>query len=310
VLIKRNITVEDFITKSIQDKLISKPRTGLHLSDLLNPKQSYWQKKKPIPPLKKEIVYWLSGKAHESIFLNVSNFNRGHTEEWNGIYFSPDAYLLIDNKVSLPIPIDDLVEMKTMRRGFKVKEGEEAEKYKGYLKQLRYYCAIKDKMDGGLFTWYLTMMDENRRNSEPDYFYYTVTFTEPELRESRQEIMDMKKLYTEALERDYPDILPDCEVYFCYKEKKNMIEKPYCKTCNKDFSTDWGIDKHINSRTGKDKTGKPHEIVKAKYETVREPRCKYSKWCKPELYNAYQEWYQKNKYVPLEMEGMEEEDAG
>ena len=283
---------------------MSKPRTGLHLSDLLNPKQSYWQKKKPLPPLKKEIIYWLSGKAHEGIFINVSNFERGHTEQWEGIYYSPDAYLFIDRGfISLTTSsiVDDLVEMKTMRRGFVVKEGEEAEKYKGYLKQLRYYCAIQNKIDAGLFTWYLTMMDENRRNTDPDYFYYTVTFTEPELRESRQEILDMKELYIKAVETDNPEGLPDCEPYFCYKEKRNMIEKPRCLTCNKgegkDFETDWGIDKHINS-----KTGKGHEIKKAKYETVKEPRCKYGEYCKPEMYNTYQEWYNKNRYVSLEME--------
>lgn len=299
--IKRNIQIEDFILKSIQDKLFNNQRTGIHLSDLLSPKQAYWNKTKPIPPSKKEIIYWLSGKAHESIFMNVSNFEKVKAKQWNDIWYTPDATLnvILNNLESYN---DLLIEMKTSRRGFLVKDGEEAERYKHYLKQLGFYCAIENRTESGLFVWYLTMMDENRKNTDPDYFFYSVTFTESELNDMRNEILALRTVLIKALDTQDISNLPDCEEWMCYKEKRNMIKKPYCNTCKKEFATDWGIDKHINS-----KTGKGHEVKKAIYEKVREPRCKYAEWCKPEMYNEYQEWYNKNRYVSLELE---EEDAG
>jgi hypothetical protein len=296
MIIKRNIQIEDFILKSIQDKLFNNQRTGLHLSDLLSPKQAYWQKVKPIPPSKKEIIYWLSGKAHESVFLHVSNFQRVKSKEWNGIWYSPDASLnvILTDKETYN---DLLIEMKTSRRGFLVRDGEEADRYKHYLKQLGFYCAIENRTDSGLFVWYLTMMDENKKNTDPDFFFYDVEFTLEELETMRQEMLVMKDKFILALSENNPSELPDCEEWMCYKEKRNMIDKPYCNTCKKEFATDWGIDKHINS-----KTGKGHDIKKAVYEKVREPRCKYAIYCKPEMYAAYQEWYNKNRYVSLELE--------
>ena len=301
MIIKRNINIEDFILKEIQNKLFNNQRTGIHLSDLLSPKQAYWNKTKPIVPSKKEIIYWLSGKAHESIFLNVSDIKHGEAKQWNGIWYTPDAYLNIISDYKEYNIEDLLIEMKTSRRGFLVKEGEEAERYKHYLKQLGFYLAIENRTDGGLFVWYLTMMDENRKNTDPDYFYYDVQYTLEELESMRIKILETKALLEEALDIQSIELLPDCEPWMCYKEKRNMIEKPRCLTCDKgkgkDFQTDWGIDKHINS-----KTGKGHEIKKAIYETVREPRCKYAEFCKPEMYQAYQEWYNKNRYVSLELE--------
>jgi hypothetical protein len=279
LIIKRNEKIEEFLLQEIQ-KTLAGVREGIHMSDLLSLKKAYWQKTKPLPPLKREVIYWLSGQAHETVFLHVSNLKHCEAKEWNGIWYTPDAEFNIFQRKNL------LTEMKTSRRGFMVKEGEEAEKYSHYLKQIRYYCTAENKLEAGLFVWYLVMMDESRRNTDPDFFFYTVDFTPEELEATKKEILINDKYLRYALEHKDPSALPDCEQWMCYREIRKMITKPKCLTCNKgngrEFETDWGIDKHINSKTGKD-----HKIVKAIYEKAREPRCKYAEFCNPDMYNEW-----------------------
>jgi hypothetical protein len=282
LIIQRDTITEDFLTNEIKIKL-NKVREGIHMSDLLSPKKAYWQKVKPLPPEKKEIIYWLSGQAHESVFLHVSGIKHGEAKQWNGIWYTPDAFMKVP-----PVGEEILTEMKTSRRGFVVKEGEEAERYAHYLKQLRYYCAVEDREEAGLFVWYLTILDENRRSSEPDYFFYRVKFTKEELEETRNVILSKHEQLVHALETNDISPLPNCESWMCYREIKTMVTKPRCLTCNREFEKDWGIDKHITSKTGKDKkTGEPHEIVKAVYATAQEPRCKYAKWCNSDMYDKW-----------------------
>jgi hypothetical protein len=289
MIIKRNEQIEQFLLEEIQNKLGNNLREGLHLSDFLSPKQSYWQRTKPVITSKREIIYWLSGKAHESVFLNVSNIQHGKAKQWNDIWYTPDAYL---NVVLDAVEYKDLLtEMKTSRRGFLVKEGEEEKQYEHYLKQLGYYCAMENVTKSGLFVWYLTMMDENRRNTDPDYFFYNVDFTEEELITFRKEIIYLRSALMDALESNDPSALPDCKDWMCFRKKSIMIEKPYCITCkNKEFQTDWGIKKHTESKTGKD-----HNIVHAKYDVIIEPRCKYAMFCKPEMHQNYLVWKEKNQ---------------
>jgi len=295
--IKRNEAIEEYILKTIQTEFSKREREGIHLSDLLSPKQAYWRKIKPLPPIKKEVIYWLSGQAHEAVFLYISNWKHGQAEEWEQIWFTPDSY------ISTPNVKDLLTEMKTTRRGFLVKEGQEAEKYSHYLKQLRAYCAMKNRNRGMLFVWYLILMDKNRRNTEPDYFCYEVTFTDKELKETKAELLKLRDDLLLALSNHNIEHLPECEPWMCYKERKSMVVKPFCYTCNegegREFETDWGLHKHINS-----KIGKGHKVKFAEYEVVYEPRCKYSKWCKPHMYEEYEQWKQANQDV--EEEGEEE----
>ena len=291
--IVRDSSIEDFLLEEMQNSLGDNVRDGIHISDLLSPKQAYWRKVKPLKALKHEIMYWLSGHAHESMFLHVSDLKHGEPKQWNDIWYTPDVFY------NFP------VELKTSRRGFVVKEGKEAESYEHYLKQLRYYCAAEDIPQGWLIVWYLVMMDENRRQTKPDYFSYRVEFTPEELQTTRDGMLVSRDMLQYAINTNDISQLPDCEEWMCIKKISHMLTKPRCITCNKDFATEWGINKHITSKSGKDKDGKKHEIVHATFENIIETRCKYAKWCKPELYEAYEAWKAKNN--PPEEEGEETE---
>lgn len=283
MIIERDERIEKMFLETIQANLLKRKREGIHLSDLLSLKQAYWRKKKPLPATKSQIIYWLSGLAHESALLHISEFKHGKAQQWEDVWYTPD--------IMLGIPI----EVKTSRRGFQVKPGQEWKQYSNYLEQLRGYCALTNMTEGWLVVWYLIMMDEKRRNTEPDFFAYKVNFTEEELEETRKDILKRKELLIQALDTNDITILPDCEQWKCYKEHSRMLEKPYCHTCQKEFATDWGINKHITSKTGKDKkTGKPHDVKKAVYDTANKPKCEYMEWCKPEMYKQWLEW--KAKY--------------
>ena len=269
--IKLDSSIKDFIFGEIQNNLGKEVREGIHLSDLLSPRQAYWRKTVPMLPDTKEIIYWMSGRGHESAFLRIANFEHGESEQWNGIWYTPDILF------NFP------VEIKTTRRGYLPKEGEEAEKYKDYLKQVKGYSAVKDKQQAWLIVWYLSLLDDEGNRTHPDFFAYRVEFTKEELEEERQRLLSTRDLLVKVLETHEFNLLEPCADWKCFKKEREMVTKPFCKTCNKDFKTDWGIQKHIDS-----KTGKGHEIIKADYIEKRVIQCKYYTQCMGETTEFYE----------------------
>lgn len=260
--IKEDTSIKQFIFEEIQRNLGKEVREGIHLSDLLSPRKAYWQKTVPMLPETKEIIYWLSGRGHESAFLRISNFEHGEARQWEGIWYTPDILF------NFP------VEIKTTRRGYLPKEGDEAEKYAHYLKQVKGYCAITEKKQAWLIVWYLSLFDAEGNKTTPDFFTYRVEFTDEELEEERKRMLWQRDLLLKALETHEFNLLEPCEEWMCFRKEREMITKPFCKTCNKEFNTSWGINKHINSRTGS-----WHEIVDATYIEKRVIQCKYYEMC-------------------------------
>lgn len=282
--VERDYSIEQFLLEEIQNKLGDGVRDGIHQSDLLSPKKAYWQRVKPLRATKEEIIYWLSGHAHESLFLHVSDLQHGKAKKWEDIWYTPDVFY------NFP------VELKTTRRGFVVKEGKEAEQYAHYLKQLRYYCASENIAQGWLIVWYLVMLDENRRQTTPDYFAYRVEFEQVELDKTREEMLFLRNGLIKSIFDKDASGLPDCEDWMCFKKFQKILVKPKCITCKgREFKTEWGINKHVDS-----KTGKGHTIEHGIYETVIEPKCKYGQWCKPDIYITYQDWKKANEMIDEE----------
>lgn len=264
--IKLDQSIKDFVFGEIQSNLGKETREGIHLSDLLTPRKAFWQKTCPMLPDSKEIIYWLSGRGHEAAFLRIANFEHGESRQWNGIWYTPDILF------NFP------VEIKTTRRGYLPHEGEEAEKYKHYLKQVKGYCAVMDKPQAWLIVWYLSLLDSEGNKSQPDFFTYRVEFTKQELEDEKERMLWQRDLLVKVLETGEYEQLEPCEEWMCFKREREMVTKPFCKTCDhgkgKEFKTDWGIEKHVSS-----KTGMGHEIVKADYIEKRVITCKYYEKC-------------------------------
>lgn len=263
--IERNKSVEQWAIEEIQNNWGNEAREGIHLTDLLTPRRKYWQVVKPLKASIKEISYWTSGSAIEAKILAAMGYAKGGTKEWKGIKYSVDTFL-----GNIP------AEIKTRRRAL-AEEGKEEEIYEHYLKQLLGYCAIENSTKAWLIV--LSMLEyKDATHTEPEWAFYDVSFDENELEDERKRLIETKLLLEDALKNKNPDLLPYCPKWMCARTLKIMTKKPYCITCNKEFETEWGANKHISS-----KTGAGHEIMPAEYEIKAEKICKYYDDCKPVL---------------------------
>lgn len=259
--IKRNPSIEEWAMLEICNNWGTDTREGIHISDLLAPRKKYWQTIKPMKSTLKEISYWTSGNAVEDKFLRAIGYKKGESKQWEGIWYTPDTFL-----GNIP------AELKSRRRGL-AKEGEEAQTYDHYLKQLKGYCAVENKQKGWLIVLSLAEKQDNNKTM-PEWRYYDVMFTHEELEEERGRLIQTKTRVECALDMKDHTILPPCPLWMCGKTLKIMEMKPYCKTCSKTFEGSWGAEKHLSS-----KTGNGHEMIPPAYREEYEKECKYWDQC-------------------------------
>jgi hypothetical protein len=254
---ERTTEVLDMIRVTFQ-----KPREGIHLTDLLYPRRAYWQRVRPLPLTDTEIQYFLAGRGHEDAMHRITGLVHVGDRDWNGIKYGIDFY---DGHP---------VEMKTRRRWL-AEEGQEATVYDTYLNQLKGYCAVENMTTGELWIWSL-VEKQGEYATAPKYVAYMVEFTPEELEAERNRMIGGKDQLENAISAMSCSKLPICPTWMCVKKLTEMEDKPYCETCDRAFETDWGIDKHINSNTGRG-----HAVRKATYKTTITPTCKWYEDCRP-----------------------------
>jgi hypothetical protein len=261
--IRRNPEIEQWLFDEIRNNWGKEAREGIHLSDLLSPRKAYWQRIKPMAPTDLEIQYWLTGRGHEGVLSRASGYDHAEQREWNGILYTPDYFH------NFP------AELKTRRRNL-AEEGKETEVYDYYLLQLKGYCAVENKTHGWLHVWSLVEKQEDG-TTKPEIGCYEIDFTPWELEEERARLLFVRAELRNSLEVKDHRALPLCPAWMSGKESRIMIKKPHCETCKKDFETEWGINKHINS-----KTGNGHTVTQPEYKTEYIKLCKWFDDCKPE----------------------------
>lgn len=265
--IQRNEKREVEIFNRIRESFIKKDKernNNIKLSDLLRPRQAFYQKMFPMPPTDLEINYWVIGRGHEDVMHRVAELNKPESKIWNGIYYGIDFQ--IDN-----IPI----EMKT-RRGYLAKDGEEIKKYESYIEQLIGYCACESILNGELWVWSLLEKTDSFR-SAPKMVCYNVDFSQEEIDIEQKRLLYTKEQLIKALAGDVKALedFPSCPEWQCFRKETNMLTPPKCKTCDREFKTEFGIDSHVNS-----KTGKGHEVTHATYDIKFIPTCKWYTLCR------------------------------
>ena len=262
----RNREIEGKILTEISQHFFSKERTGIHLSDLLYPKQAYWQKVKPKPPTFKDVQYWVAGRGHEDAVHRIQELKHVPDRVWNGIYYGIDFFR------------EHPIEMKT-RRSYLAKEGEEATRYESYIAQLLGYCACENIPKGELWVWSLLEKKDAFR-SAPEFAVYEIEFTQEELEDEKQRLIDTKRTLLAAIggDDDAYRSFKKCPDWKCFWKDTQMIEPPHCYTCDKDFKTDWGIEQHL-----KGSKGKGHKTSGAKYKVDIYPECKWFVECKEKV---------------------------
>lgn len=267
--ITRDRNLEEEIIKLIQKNWDNSQRKGIHLSDLLAPRKAYFQKISPKPPTIEEILYFLSGNAIEKEFLAVLKKKHGSVKENSGITYTVDARF------------PAITEIKSRRRGLP-KEGDEERDFDHYINQLNGYLALDGKKVGNLIVIAMAEKVDASNKTKPVLGAYKIKNTKDEMETVLDDIVQIKEILQDALDGDKNSIdsIPECPSWMCGKEIKTMIKQPFCITCNKEFATDYGIEKH---KSGKNSLN--HEVIGATYEYTFEPLCKYYVECR-ELFHG------------------------
>lgn len=201
--ISRNADKERVILDALRQSF-DEVRTGVHLSDLLNPRQAVFKRLMPMPLTATEILYFLAGRGHEEVFARLAGVNvgasairyakipefvAGEERVKHGISYRPDF-----RWHSAP------TEFKT-RRSNLAKPGEETRVYEQYLRQLLGYCALDEQPYGVLVVFSLL---EGRSNdplnpTHPELAVYDAQFSPGDMTSMEDYLVDMSTKFTLAL---------------------------------------------------------------------------------------------------------------
>lgn len=254
----RDKVLDDIRKKRHEEALKSERRKYITLYDLLNPRQAYFQKTDPKPETDEEIMYFTTGKGHEEVLKFVSDLKKGELKHYLGkIGYSQD------------IRGDRPIEVKT-RRGY-IPDKDLEFKYSNYIRQIRQYCAVENKLSAELWVWALTGKGESINKTKPDLFTYELFFTKEELEDTRTYIIDTYEMLAEAMQTNDFSKLPMCsEAFYCGSNDRILIKKGYCNTCKKEFATYDGALKH----------NPEHDMTAPVVENKYTPKCKWYNECR------------------------------
>lgn len=256
-------------------------RDGIHLSDLLNPRRSYWARVLPMPPTDDEVLYWTAGRGHEDALGRIA-----------GLDSTPQQFYAVEGGEAISYRPDFTwqglkAEFKT-RRANLAQEGEETVVYDSYLDQILGYCSIENERRATLIVFSLLEGRSNDplRPTHPEIRVYDVEFTQQELDNKREELLtrradferelvahSMEQLAAAAgdrLARIERSAQALCKAWMCGKPTKVVDEPEFCRTCNKAITHRPGALRNSHDVTPK----------QAHWEYVA--RCKYYGFCRPQ----------------------------
>lgn len=231
--IERSPEMERKILDKIKAHLERAPRSKdrWHVSDLLYPRKSYWQRIDPQPMTDLQALYFTAGRAHHGILeaclgkWEKPKGDRADAGEFekHGIYYSPD--------LRMPYPW----EIKTSRAEKEppvLKKG-----FEGYLKQLNKYQACMDDNKGGLLVFYLGLRDGWRKI--PEIRFYKVLMSDAE---RKAEVANIKRIVADlnaAVKTKKHRKLELCPAWMCkdcpwFQKCKPWLDDPKRKEAKAD----------------------------------------------------------------------------
>lgn len=294
----RNPQREQWLMDQLRDSFGLGDRDGdlSHMSDLLKPRQAYWQRVWPIAPTNAETLYWLAGRGHEDALGRVAGLLVVTDQrERDRVTYRPDFTLF-----------DVPSEFKT-RRANLAEPGQEVIVYENYLDQLRGYAALETQrrleageepmLAGNLLV--LSLLEgrssDPLKPTEPVLAFYEVEFTLEELQAEHRLLIERRDQFEGALigwsieqlaaavgdrmPLAHPRAhvaLPLCKDWMCGKPRKVVDARTHCQECDKDFYAVRYADEHP-----KTKAGKGHHVTSEVAHWVYEPRCKWYRLCRP-----------------------------
>jgi hypothetical protein len=216
---EREVKLYDALRESFQ----ANERTGLHLTDLLNPRQTYWKALDPQPITDAMIGFFSGGLGHEHALTRLleRDFRETPEEAIDGIHHRPD-YEAISDRI---IPTGEFCELKTRRSNLPKSDDEANDPVRGltyYRKQIRGYMALKRRET--MYLLVLSLTEGKTRDplssSAPVFAVYKETMTPEELRQERDHLQAMKILLNSPASVQH---MPLCEPWMCGKWNKALV---------------------------------------------------------------------------------------
>jgi hypothetical protein len=193
----------------------SKDRTGIHASDLLDPRKAYYDKTQPKTPLSDRLVgLFFVGKVLHAFFLSAL------TGE-NGVNWKSDSGSTFDKKLGFSYSPDwckDNIpgELKTSRGKYEMRPSDLAL----YIEQLMIYMVGKKSTHGRLVVL-LTSLPAPRGQgygTYPQYRAYNINVSKADLAKYEKQLLATRKSLEKALMVKTPKViklLPLCREFKC-----------------------------------------------------------------------------------------------
>lgn len=285
--ITRNPDKEKVILTALRQSF-DEPREGVHLSDLMNPRESAFKRLMPLPLTESEILFFLAGRGHEEVFarlagvevgaskvkyVKIPGFVAGEQRIKHGISYRPDFRW--DTKPT---------EFKTRRRNL-AKPGEEAIVYDSYLDQLKGYCTLDEQPWAQLVV--LSLLEGQSGDplnpTHPELAVYDVQFSPGDMRHMKDYLIEIAAQFSAVIQDgSIASIqeLPLCRAWMCGKNRKVIVKPAWCIECKKELAEPWAS-KHTSTKAGEGHTVTPEE-VRWEYE----PKCKWYTFSQPDKVDA------------------------
>ena len=186
---------------------LSRPRTGISVSDLLFPRKTFYSRKHTeVEVTEDEMGYFIAGRGHHDI-IGILTTTDEFTEvkvEWEGIKGHIDIYE------------DVPIEVKTTRLNRIATREELIRNNSHYFEQLGMYCAMTNHNVGRLLLFYLGVKNGDNKTL-PKLVVYDVTYKD--MGGIRKEMLERKKLLEDAFSADSAEKLPMCPKWMCQRCK-------------------------------------------------------------------------------------------
>ena len=195
-------------------------RTGIHASDLIDPRIAYFRKitKAPIPD--RLINMFMVGQIAHAIIEVIKGATGDYTKPDSGTKLWSDA--LNNPELELHYSPDffnfkgEPDEIKTTRSFYLPKAPylPDDDTYHMYFEQLLTYMAVEDKTTGRLSMLYLNSKDETGKTA-PQFFVWKIETTHEALAAYRKIISREMKRLQKALDTKDHTVLPLCRAWKC-----------------------------------------------------------------------------------------------
>lgn len=268
--ITRSPALERQLLDQLKQSFFGQPRDGIHLSDLLSPRLTFWRRALPLPPTDVEVLYFIAGRSAEDALPRIDDLDFKSQEEQSYVFiggvsgageirYRPDF-------VWEKIP----TEFKS-RRGMLPKPGTEKTTYAHYLEQISGYGALED----ALHTRLVVLTLGHGRAKPPELAVYEIEHTPDELSIRASELrltaatlqaalvgwsMSLLATGQPDMERTVLEALPLCPAFKCGGRMPKPIKLEPPKTTASGLTS---------------LPGDPRE------EWVYVPQCPYYRLCQP-----------------------------